>query len=86
MSATASSQDWFRSTYFFIWLGGSVAALIYVPTVSVVSRHDPLKVCRLLTLPAICVVTRESLQNEAHTFLAGGIGSLALTLFFVPIL
>ncbi|KAF9649491.1 hypothetical protein BDM02DRAFT_3083778, partial [Thelephora ganbajun] len=67
MRATASSQDWFKSTYFLIWSCGSLTALIYVPTVSVVFRNDPLK-------------------NEAYTFLAGSIGSLALTLSFVPIL
>ena len=53
MNATASSRDWFKSTYFTVWSCGSAIALIYVPTVTVVYRHDPLVVCRLLVSPAI---------------------------------
>lgn len=85
MNASASSQDWFKSTYFRVWLCGSVVALVCFPTIAIVSRHDPLKVCQFLAYRDKRV-TRESLQNEAYTFLAAGIGSLALTLLFVPIL
>lgn len=43
MNATASSEHWFRSVYFVIWSCGSVVALIFVPTVTIVFRNDPSK-------------------------------------------
>ncbi|KAJ7908483.1 hypothetical protein B0H13DRAFT_2016497 [Mycena leptocephala] len=35
--------DWFRSTYFRIWVVGSCIAIIYMPLLTILSRSDPLK-------------------------------------------
>ncbi|TCD62709.1 hypothetical protein EIP91_006534 [Steccherinum ochraceum] len=60
-------QDWFRSLYFKVWAIGSCAAVIYMPLVTIFTRHDPNK----------C---------EAFSFLAGSLGGLTLTLWFMPVL
>ncbi|KAF5365918.1 hypothetical protein D9758_006667 [Tetrapyrgos nigripes] len=39
----ASSEDWFRSKYFKIWVGGSVVALIYMPLAVILTRHELLR-------------------------------------------
>ncbi|KAF7294072.1 hypothetical protein MKEN_01453700 [Mycena kentingensis (nom. inval.)] len=36
-------QDWFKSWYFRTWAVGSVAALTYMPLVTILTRSDPLK-------------------------------------------
>ncbi|KAG6827285.1 hypothetical protein H0H92_012494 [Tricholoma furcatifolium] len=67
VNSGSRQQDWFHSLYFKTWVVGSVLAVIYMPTVTTVTRSDPLKA-------------------EAYTFLAGSLGSLSLTLWFIPIL
>jgi hypothetical protein len=37
-------QNWFRSKFFYIWVVGSVCAIIFMPVITAVSRDDPLKV------------------------------------------
>ncbi|KZT05431.1 uncharacterized protein LAESUDRAFT_230296 [Laetiporus sulphureus 93-53] len=67
VNASSVQQDWFRSAYFKIWAGGSIVAVIYMPIITIVARHDPLK-------------------SEAYSFIAGSIGSLLLTVLFMPVL
>jgi len=67
VNAVKAGQDWFRSTYFRVWVIGSVVAVAYMPLVTIFTRSDPLK-------------------SEAYTFLAGSLGDLSLTLWFIPIL
>jgi len=67
LNAGPMQKDWFRSQYFKVWIGGSVAAILYMPLVTIFTRSDPLK----------C---------EAYTFLSGSLGSLAITLWFLPVL
>ncbi|KAH8994605.1 hypothetical protein EDB92DRAFT_2102572 [Lactarius akahatsu] len=67
VNAGPMQKDWFRSLYFKTWIVGSVMAIFYMPLVTILTRHDPLK----------C---------EAYTFLAGSLGSLSLTLWFLPVL
>ncbi|KAI9441805.1 hypothetical protein H4582DRAFT_1413270 [Lactarius indigo] len=67
VNAGPTQKDWFRSLYFKTWIVGSVIAILYMPLVTILTRHDPLK----------C---------EAYTFLAGSLGSLSLTLWFLPVL
>ncbi|KAH9042939.1 hypothetical protein EDB83DRAFT_2640711 [Lactarius deliciosus] len=67
VNAGPMQKDWFRSLYFKTWIVGSVIAIFYMPLVTILTRHDPLK----------C---------EAYTFLAGSLGSLSLTLWFLPVL
>ncbi|TFY75899.1 hypothetical protein EWM64_g8113 [Hericium alpestre] len=67
VNAGAVQRDWFGSLYFKTWAVGSVAAIIYMPLVTIFTRADPLK----------C---------EAYTMLAGGLGSMSLTVWFIPIL
>jgi len=55
-----------------------------MPTVTILTRSDPLKVSHLAKVPFSCA--NFVLQNEAFTFLAGSIGSFSLTIWFVPIL
>ncbi|KAI0685585.1 hypothetical protein BC835DRAFT_1421119 [Cytidiella melzeri] len=43
VNAVKVRQDWFRSTYFRVWVIGSVCAVIYMPLVTVLTRADPLK-------------------------------------------
>ncbi|KZT22463.1 hypothetical protein NEOLEDRAFT_1119519 [Neolentinus lepideus HHB14362 ss-1] len=67
VNARTTQQDWFRSWYFRTWTVGSLAAVIYMPLVTIFTRHN---------LP----------KCEASSFLAGSLGSLALTFLFVPVL
>ncbi|KAF8186528.1 hypothetical protein K438DRAFT_1596383 [Mycena galopus ATCC 62051] len=68
----STQRNWFNSRYFHIWILGSGIAIIYVPLLTILTRFDPLKVC--------------ALWCEAYTFLGGSIGSLLLTVAFIPIL
>ncbi|KAI0090827.1 hypothetical protein BDY19DRAFT_992234 [Irpex rosettiformis] len=43
MNAVKARQDWFRSTYFRVWVVGSLCAIVYMPLVTVLTRSDPLK-------------------------------------------
>ena len=44
VNAGSVQQDWFRSLYFKTWVIGSVAAVIYMPIVTIFTRSNPLKV------------------------------------------
>ena len=77
-------KDWFRSLYFKTWIVGSVVAILYMPLVTLCTRSDPLKVrCHLYADDSVLML---STKCEAYTFLAGSLGSLALTLWFLPVL
>jgi hypothetical protein len=67
VNAGSAQQNWFRSPYFKVWVLGSVAAVLYMPLVTIFTRSN-------------------HLMNEAYTFLAGSLGSLCLTLWFMPVL
>ncbi|XP_006461324.1 hypothetical protein AGABI2DRAFT_178530 [Agaricus bisporus var. bisporus H97] len=67
VNSTAQNQSWFKTLYFKTWAVGSVAAVIYMPLLTILSRNDHIK-------------------SEAYTFLGGSIGSLSLTIGFLPIL
>ncbi|GJE98175.1 hypothetical protein PsYK624_143970 [Phanerochaete sordida] len=43
VNAGRVGQDWFRSAYFKVWVGGSAVALLYMPLVTIFTRADPLK-------------------------------------------
>jgi hypothetical protein len=45
--SSSAKQDWFRSLYFKTWAIGSVGAIICMPLVTIFTREDPYKVCRL---------------------------------------
>ncbi|KAF9012612.1 hypothetical protein BDQ17DRAFT_1297791 [Cyathus striatus] len=67
VNSGSAQQNWFRSPYFKVWVGGSMVAVIYMPLVTIFTRSN-------------------HLMNEAYTFLAGSLGSLCLTLWFMPVL
>ncbi|KZT69663.1 hypothetical protein DAEQUDRAFT_247780 [Daedalea quercina L-15889] len=35
-------QDWFRSIYFRVWSVGSIAAIVYMPVITIVTRSNPI--------------------------------------------
>jgi len=43
VTAGAHQQDWFRSHYFKIWVGGSVTAVTYMPLTTTLTRSDYLR-------------------------------------------
>lgn len=43
VNAGRAQQDWFRSGYFKVWVAGSIAAVIYMPLVTIFTRANPLK-------------------------------------------
>jgi len=43
VNSTSRNQDWFKSLYFKTWMIGSLAAVIYMPLVTIFTRQDPLK-------------------------------------------
>jgi hypothetical protein len=63
----AHGTSWFKSIYFYSWLIGSLIALVTLPTVAIVYRHD-------------------AFQTEARILLFGSIGSLIVTVAFLPVL
>ncbi|KAG7091317.1 hypothetical protein E1B28_010361 [Marasmius oreades] len=67
VNAGSNSQEWFKSLYFRVWVVGSCIALLYMPLLTIFTRHVPLR-------------------SEAYTFLAGSLGSLSLTIAFLPVL
>ncbi|KAJ7111068.1 hypothetical protein C8R44DRAFT_536469, partial [Mycena epipterygia] len=69
-------QNWFSSPYFHTWIVGSLVAVIYMPLLTILTRFQPLKV----------YFSNTSFRCEAYTFLGGSVGSLFLTLAFIPIL
>ena len=87
VNSGAVQQDWFRSLYFKTWIGGSLIAITYMPLVTIFTRADPVKV--MTTDPSGSLIIDADVpdpQCEAFTFLAGSLGSLSLTLWFLPIL
>ncbi|KAL5482986.1 hypothetical protein ACEPAI_8215 [Sanghuangporus weigelae] len=42
ITAGPAQPDWFHSPYFRIWILGSIAAVVYVPAVTIVYRDNPL--------------------------------------------
>lgn len=84
-------RDWFSSLYFKIWMFGSCIAVIYMPFVTIFTRADPLKVLystfRGIRPPQKHILNFITpLKSEAYTFLAGSLGSLSITLWFLPVL
>ncbi|EAU91193.2 hypothetical protein CC1G_06828 [Coprinopsis cinerea okayama7 len=43
VNSGSSQQNWFNSHYFKTWIVGSVVAIIYMPLVTIFTRHDALK-------------------------------------------
>jgi hypothetical protein len=82
-----TQKDWFGSLYFKTWIVGSGIAVLYMPLVTIVTRSDPLKVpfCDSATVNT-SDLTFHLLKCEAYTFMAGSLGSLCLTLWFLPVL
>ncbi|KAI0253703.1 hypothetical protein BJV78DRAFT_1360034 [Lactifluus subvellereus] len=82
-----AQRDWFSSLYFRTWIVGSSIAILYMPLVTILTRSDPLKVpCRDSIVVETRILTFCPSKCEAYTFLAGGLGSLSLTLWFIPVL
>lgn len=67
---------------------GSVVALTYMPIITSLTRSDPLKVSLKLrfTYYPESYIYSCIMQCEAISFLAGSLGDLSLTLWFIPIL
>lgn len=86
INAGSAQQDWFRSAYFKTWLIGSAFAVCYMPLVTIFTRSDVLKVGDLDHLQVWDGPLTLSEQCEAYTLLAGSLGSLSLTLWFMPVL
>ncbi|KIJ95105.1 hypothetical protein K443DRAFT_639687 [Laccaria amethystina LaAM-08-1] len=42
VNSGSAQQNWFRSLYFKTWVVGSCIAVIYMPLVTIFTRHDPL--------------------------------------------
>lgn len=82
-----TQKDWFGSLYFRTWIVGSSIAIFYMPLVTIITRSDPLKVqfCDSAIVNTSDLTFRLS-KCEAYTFLAGSLGSLCLTLWFLPVL
>lgn len=89
VKAGPMQKDWFNSVYFKMWKIGSCIAIIYMPFVTVFTRDDPLKV---RSVPhgrqkhVLIFIIPLNLKCEAYTFLAGSLGSLSITLWFLPVL
>jgi hypothetical protein len=58
-------------------------AIIYMPLITIFTRANTLKV--RLALHKIWLFLPVS-QNEAYCFLGGSLGSLSLTIWFLPVL
>ncbi|KAI0343625.1 hypothetical protein BDW22DRAFT_1356095 [Trametopsis cervina] len=43
VNAVKARQDWFKSTYFRVWVLGSIFAITYMPLITIFTRADPLK-------------------------------------------
>ncbi|KAJ4486996.1 hypothetical protein C8R41DRAFT_868181 [Lentinula lateritia] len=86
VSADADQNHWFISRYFKVWVMGSIFAILYMPIIAICTRENPLKASYPLTLPLSWHLTGYHLQSEACTFFAGSLGSLLLTISFMPIL
>ncbi|KAK7436545.1 hypothetical protein VKT23_019099 [Stygiomarasmius scandens] len=43
VNAGSGQEDWFKSRYFKVWVIGSITAVIYMPLVTALTRHDVLK-------------------------------------------
>lgn len=83
--AGSVQRDWFRSLYFKTWIVGSFVAFIYMPLVTIFTRHDPIKVSTHRHVVFI-YLSYTRLQSEAFSFLAGSLGDLTLNLWFTPVL
>lgn len=87
VKAGPMQKDWFSSIYFKMWKIGSCIAIIYMPFVTVFTHGDPLKVRSVPHGRRKCTLTFINPSKcEAYTFLAGSVGSLSITLWFLPVL
>lgn len=91
VKAGPMQKDWFSSLYFKMWMIGSCIAVLYMPFVTFFTRDDPLKVrycipCGIRPPQKHILTVITLLQSEAYTFLAGSLGSLSITLWFLPVL
>jgi hypothetical protein len=96
VKAGPTQRDWFSSLYFKMWMIGSSIAILYMPFVTIFTRADPLKVLyrtarhlptalRIFQRKHVLILVVPS-KCEAYTFLAGSLGSLSITLWFLPVL
>ena len=69
INAGPQQPDWFNSKYFRIWVSGSVVALIMMPLVSTLTRHNPFTVSSSL------------LFAHFHSFLVMFVPWISFTIF-----
>jgi len=43
INSSSVQQDWFRSIYFKVWIGGAMCALLYMPLATGLTHSDPLR-------------------------------------------